>query len=59
MRQMKINNFAGIPKWHKSPLLRMDQFEFFEIPMSDARLLDGRRTSRTITVAYDFRINKY
>jgi hypothetical protein len=55
---MKINNFAGIPKGHKSPLLRMDQFGFFEIPMSDARLLHGRRTSRTLTVAYVFRLNK-
>jgi hypothetical protein len=31
---MKINNFAGIPEGHKSPLLQVHRFGFFEVPLS-------------------------
>jgi len=42
MRHMKINNFAGIPKGHKSPLLQMHRFEFFEVPYSNFSVFKER-----------------
>ena len=43
MRRMKINNFAGIPKGHKIPLLRLHRFEFFEVPKGYFRGFRGFR----------------
>ena len=41
MRQMKSNNFAGIPKGHKSPLLQLHRFKFFEVPLSEVPFHSG------------------